>query len=480
MKKILILAIVLAALIGVAVFKKKSRTSSLSTGSRKGVEMRELLFPDLDVNSVRKIRIKDDKSEVNVSLVGTAWTVAERGGYDASFDRISRALMALKEQKIGRGQPVGKDSWSKIGVQPPGEPNASGIGTLVELLDEKGNIKSSFVLGGNVSSSGSLNASPFGGGNERLVRMVAPDDGQTIWTISNTFSDIDSKPDVWLEKAFFDIVKPKSITVTAPTAADSWSASRKDAEATDFMLENAKEGERFDNGKVALGTLLSSPTFNDVLAKDKVAETMKDAFKARITTFEGFTYDVQVAKKTVEGADKFYLTVLVKADIPKERTPVKDEKEVDKKKNDEAFAAEKKTKEEKLANEKKLEGWGFEVSEYTVSALLKKRSEILADPEPKIETPATPSSPTPMPPAAPSSPAPMPPAAPSPPASVPPAAPTSDPAAPVPPPAVELKPVPASDSSLTKPSTTPLSETPKVELKPAPNPEANPAVEVKK
>lgn len=458
MKKILILAIVLAALVGVAVFQKKSRTSRLSTGSRKGVEMREFLLPELDVNAVQKIRIKDDKSEVNVAVNGNVWTVAERGGYEASFDRISRVLMAMKEQKIGRGQPVGKESWAKVGVQPPGETNGAGIGTLVELLDDKGNLKASFVLGGNVSSSGSLSASPFGGGNERLVRMVTPDDGNTIWTIANTFYDVEPKPDAWLEKAFFDIVKPQSVAVTAATAADSWKASRKDSEGTDFALDDAKAGEKFDNGKVSLGTLLSSPTFNDVLGKDKVTETMKDAVKARITTFEGFIYDVQVAKKSVDGADKYYLTVAVSADIPKERAPAKDEKEEDKKKNDETFAAEKKTKEEKLANEKKLEGWGFEVSEYTVSSLLKRRSEILADPEPKIEPPATPA---PSPPAAPAKPTPAPPAS----ATTPP---------------IEIKPAPPGGTdALTKPAA-PLPETPKVELKPAPAPDANPATGEKK
>lgn len=449
MKKILILTIVLAALVGVAVFKKNSRKSSLSTGSRNGVEMRELLLPDLDVNSVQKIRIKDDKSEVNVAVKGTTWTVAERGGYEASFDRVSRVLMALKEQKISHGSPVGKSSWGKIGVQPPGEQSGMGIGTLVELLDAKGNIKSSFVLGGSVSSSGSLNASPFGGGNERLIRMVAPDDGNTIWTVGNTFQDVEPKPDEWLEKAFFDVVKPKSVEVTFTAAGDSWKASRTDPDGTDFTLDGAKAGEKFDNGKVALGSILSSPTFTDVVAKAKVAETMKDAIKARITTFEGFRYDLQVNKKNVDGADKYYLTVAVSADIPKARPAVKDEKEEDKKANDEAFAAEKKTKEEKLANEKKLEGWAYEVTEYTVSSLLKKRSEILAEPA-KDEAASAP-------------------------VQTPPSLPFSPPTAPKPAaPAVELKPAPAGGTgALTKP-TTPLPETPKVELKPAPAPDASP------
>jgi hypothetical protein len=149
--------------------------------------------------------------------------------------------------------------------------------------------------------------------------MVNPDDGETIWTINNTFADLEGKPDAWLEKAFFDVQKIKSVEVTAAKAEDSWKASRADAETTEFALEGAKPGEKIDAGKVSLATLLSGPTFNDVLAKDKAAAALKDAVKVKIVTFDGFTYNVQAAKQAgKDGAgDKYYLTVSVSADLPK-------------------------------------------------------------------------------------------------------------------------------------------------------------------
>ncbi|MDP1588637.1 MAG: DUF4340 domain-containing protein [Prosthecobacter sp.] len=394
MNKIILLLIALAILVGAALYQQKDRKSRLSSGARKGVEMRELLLPALDVNSVQKIRVKDDKSEVNVALNGTTWAVAERGGYEASFEKISRALLALKGQKNTRKQIVGKESWGKIGVQPPGEPNAYGIGTLVELLDAKGNLKKSLILGANVTSSGNANASPFGGNSERLIRI--PEDGDTIWVVGNTFTDLDTSPENWIEKAFFDVQKLKSVEVTAAKPEDSWKASRENADATEFTLEGAKAGEKLDNGKINLTSLLSAPTFNDVLTKDKAADSLKGAVKARLVTFDGFTYDVQTAKQKAADADKYYLTVAVSADLPKERAAVKDEKAEDKKKNDDAFAEEKKKQEEKLAAEKKLAGWVYEVTEYTVSSLLKPRAEILAAPEKKEDAaaPAAGTSPT--------------------------------------------------------------------------------------
>lgn len=441
MKKILILTAVLAALVGAALYQKKDRSSRLSSGSRVGAPSREMLLPDFDVNSVQKIRIKDEKSEVNVALNGTVWTLTERGGYEASFEKISRALLALKEQKVARKQRVGKESWGKIGVQPPGEPNAYGIGTLVELLDGKGNIKKSLVLGGNVTSSGNANASPFGGSSERLVRI--PEDGETIWTVGNTFEDLDTKADSWVEKAFFDVQKIKSIEVTAAKPEDSWKAARTDAEAPEFPLEGAKPGERIDTAKLSIATLLSGPTFNDVLGKDKAAEIMKGAVKAKITTFDGFTYNIQAVKQAGKdgSGDKYYLTVAVSADLPKERPAVKDEKPEDKKKNDDAFAEEKKKLADKLAAEQKLNGWVYEVTEYTISSLLKKRSEILAEPaKPDAAAPAAGAKPAGLP-------------------------------------DVQkmlqgLNPAPAAPAL--PPAASPLPQAPKHELKPAPAPGANP------
>jgi hypothetical protein len=439
MNKIILLLAVLAALVGAVIYQQKDRKSRLSSGARKGVEMRELLLPALDVNSVQKIRVKDEKSEVNVALNGTTWTVAERGGYEASFDKISRALLALKEQKNTRKQIVGKESWGKIGVQPPGEPNAYGIGTLVELMDDKGNLKKSLILGANVNSSGNANASPFGGSNERMIRI--PDDGDTIWVVGNTFSDLETKPDSWIEKAFFDVQKLKSVEVTAAKPEDSWKATRENADATEFSLEGAKPGEKLDNGKINLASLLSAPTFNDVLTKDKAAETMKGAVKARLVTFDGFTYEVQTVKQKVADADKYYLAVAVSADIAKERAPVKDEKAEEKKKNDEAFAEEKKKKEEKLANEKKLAGWVYEVTEYTVSSLLKSRTEVLAAPENKEDA---------APPA--------------------PGAPASG----LPDVSKMLEGLKPAAAPPAFPPASPLPEAPKTEIKPAPAPDANP------
>ena len=447
MKKILLLLIVLGGVIGTALFYQEQQNATLNTASTKGVKMRERLFPDLDISAVRKFKIQDAKSSVNIAVSNDlkSATVAERGGYPASIDKLGTALSELREQTIASKQQVGKGAWAKNTLKAPGD-GTEGIGTQVEMIGTADKPLGTMVLGQNIDIAGGQSSTPMMGGNQRFVRI--PEDGETIWVVSNIFTELEAKPENWLDKAFIDVQKIKDITVTAPKADDSWSVNRADENATDFALVKPNAGETLDTSKLPASSILSSPTFNDVSGKDKAVELLKDANKVKITTFDGFTYDVLVAKQSKDGSDKYYVSVAVTAEITKERPPVKDEKEEDKKKKDEEFASAKKTSEDKLAKEQKFAGWVYEVSEYTVNNLLKKRSEIVKlDVPPATTAPAAPGS----------SPAP--------------AAPSTIPAKP------EIK-TSAPISVTTPPVSVPA--LPKDDIKPAPAPDANPAAPEKK
>lgn len=383
MKKISILLIALVAILGFAWYKGNERTSRLNRNLTT-VKLRELLFPTFDVNGIKKVRIKEEKSEATLVVQNDTWVVQERSGYPLDKEKLQTALLSLKYEKIKAGRRIGKDSWGKVNVNAPEA--GYGVGTLVELYDDKDVLKHSFVLGGKVTSSGGSSSEQmnmFGGGSgNRFVRVLGED---TIWEIGEQLPDLVAKPDAWLSKPFIDVQKIKSVEVTFAKPEDSWKASRSDENA-DFILTDARPGEKLDPGKASLGALFSNATFNDVVTKEKAAAALKDAIKVKLVTFQGFTYDIQAAREAAQpgsGADKYYITVNVSATLPKERAAAKDEKPEDKKSKDEAFAAEKKALEEKLAAEQKMAGWVYEVSEYSVSSLLKKHSEIIAPPEKK-------------------------------------------------------------------------------------------------
>jgi hypothetical protein len=386
MKKLLLLLAILGGLIGFAVYYQNQQNLSLNTAATRGVKLREKLLPDLQVSSARKFVVRDAKASVSITIADDlkSAVVAERGGYPASIEKLGTVLSDLREQTISSKVQIGKGAWTKHSLKAPGD-GTEGIGTQVEVKDGGDKALATLILGSNTEISGNANANPMMGSSQRLIRT--PEDGETIWQVSNTFFDLEAKPENWVDKAFIDVQKIRDISVTAPKAEDSWAIKRDKDTENDFVLADAKPSEKLDNTKLTASSLLSSPSFNDVSTKDKAAELLKEPVKAKITTFDGFSYDVQVAKQSKDGSDKYYMTVAVSADIPKARAPVKDEKEEDKKKADEAFAADKKTKEDKLAKEQKFAGWVYEVSEYTVNNLLKKRSEIVKLEVPKAEEP---------------------------------------------------------------------------------------------
>ena len=400
MKKLLILLVVLGGLIGFAVYYQNEQNKTLNTAATRGVRQREYLLPGLRVEALRKFILKDDKNTVTITVSDDlkSAVVAERAGYPASMDKLSSTMSDLREQKISSKVQIGKSAWAKNKLKAPGD-GAEGIGTQVEMKDGADKALATLILGDNTDISGTNNPNPMmGGTSQRLVRTI--EDGETIWQVGNTFFDLEAKAENWIDKSFIDVQKIKEIAVTAPKADDSWTINRAKDSDTDFVLVTSQATESLDNSKITASSLLSSPSFNDVSPKDKAAELLKDATKVKITTFDGFTYDIQVAKQGKEGGEKYYMSVNVAADIPKSRAPVKDEKEEDKKKADEAFAADKKSREEKLAKEQKFAGWVYEVSEYTVNNLLKKRGEIVKLEVPKATEPAKPAASAPASPAA--------------------------------------------------------------------------------
>lgn len=380
MKKPVILLIILAGLIAFAFFYQQNRANSMNSARLSGVKMREYLLPDLAVSNIRKIKVREGDKQTSLSISGDRWIVGERSGYTASFDKIKRAVESLAALRVTSKQFIGKSALGENKLLAPGDGAPDQTGLQVELMNDKGEMIGTLIAGQTINSTGGSSSGNFmgGPGEQRVVRN--PKDENTVWTISESLSELQPEASAWVDKAFLDVRALKSVQVKTPNAADSWSVSRADAQG-EFALTDAKDGEKLDATKASgIVAVLANASFTDVLPKDKgTPDFMKDAVMATLTTFEDFSYQVKVLEKKSDGGGepKYFVSVSVAADIPKERKPEPNEKEEDKAKLNEEFAFKKKTLEDKLATEKGLEGWVYDVSSFSVNALLKKRSELL-------------------------------------------------------------------------------------------------------
>ncbi|MEO6970309.1 MAG: DUF4340 domain-containing protein [Chthoniobacterales bacterium] len=365
------------------------------------VDQKVLAFP---LNDVAHITIKDGSSELNLVKKPDGWAVHERADYPANFEQVSRLLQQIWNLKPVQSLQVGPAQLARLDLLKPAKEGKTG--TLLDLKDKDGKRIAALLAGKQYLKKSNQSFAPadFPAG-----RYVMPEDGlKKVFLVADPLQDFVTKPERWLDHGFVKIEKPKSIALAGTTAAQQWKIQR-DNESADWRFASAKPGEEVDKTKAAsLAGSVSNLSFSEVLdpAAKPDATGLDKPSTVTVETFDGFIYSLAIGKLSGE---KYPLTISIASALPAQRETKPDEKAEDKKKLDDAFAARKKTLEEKLEKEKKFEGRPFLVNKFTIKQLLKNRSDLikaepspaptpslpLAPPSPPLNPPGSKTSPTP-------------------------------------------------------------------------------------
>ncbi len=337
---------------------------------------------EFPLNDVGQVTIKNEKGEISLLKTNEVWTVRERSFYPANFGDIKEFLSKIWELKAVQTEEVGDSQLPRLELVAPGK--GAGSGTLAEFRNKDGKVLHSLILGKKHMKRGGA-ASPFGGGGDegwpdgRWVKVLGESNSKDALLVTETFSQIEPKPEQWLNKDFFKVEKIKSISVTHADETNSWSLS-KPAETSEMVLAGAKAEENLDTAKIySQANAFSSPSFNDVLTGDTTPEVtgLDKPTLVKIETFDQFNYAIKIGKSS--GEDAFHMALNVAANFPTERQAGKDEKPEDKEKLDKEFKEKLEKLKEKLAKEKELEKWIFLVSKWTVDPVQKVRKDLLAE-----------------------------------------------------------------------------------------------------
>ena len=369
---LLVLVVVLGGA-GLLLIKRQSaswKASDTAAGKK--------LLPDLPVNDITRLVIKHDTNEVNLVKKDDLWRVRERADYPANFAQVSEFLIKVRDLKIVQTEQVGASQLGRFELLPPGPGTNSA--TLVEFRDKGDKIIQSLLLGKKYMKSpprrSDMEFTEPGWAVGRFAKPVGI--SGSVAVVADPLDSVSPKPEQWINKDFFKIEKPKSVSVTYAEPTNSWTLSRE-SETNDWNLVDAKPEEKLDTSKASSATSgLSYPSFNDVLPADTPPASvgLDKPTIANIQTFDGFNYTLKISAKT---NDAYHITLAVSADHPKERTPGKDEKPEDKTKLDKEFKDKTTKLDDKLAQEKKLEGWVFAMSSWSLDSLLKRRTELFVE-----------------------------------------------------------------------------------------------------
>jgi hypothetical protein len=356
-------------------------------------------FAKLPVNSVEKLVIKSSKDTATLQKTSDIWTVAERNGYPADFNKIRELVTSLWEFKVVRQLDVGPSQFGRLNIVAPGQGDHSGV--ELDLDDASGKSIKSLIFGktfgGENSSADQEEEAPSGDG--RFV--YDPSEKDKVYLSKENFYTVDPSPKSWLDKDFIRAEGVKEIERRSSSDGDGWKVSKKDEKAA-WELVDAKPGETLNTTVVAsLGAF--SPSFEDVKpANTPDPETgLNKAVTVNLQTFDGFKYTLEIGGEAPEQSRFFRFKV--SADLPAKRAAEPNESPDEKKKKDEEFNKQQEALKTRLAAEQKLQNWVFEVESYSLETFLKPRKDILKEaspapaPKPAVNTGVLPKSAVPLP-----------------------------------------------------------------------------------
>jgi hypothetical protein len=371
--------IVLVTLVVVlGVFGWRHWRSQESSYQSSGAALGQKLLGEFPVNDVAEIQIQHGEQQLTLAKRENLWRVVQRENYPASFTEISGLLLKLKELKVLQSEPIGASQLARMELAPSGTNHP----VTLKFLDATGKTVNQLTLGKkHLRKAAGGEMEGFGDGGFPDGRYVQVGESKDrVLLISEPLTEIETEAGRWLDKTFFRIEKPKTISVTYPETTNSWSIQRE-TESAEWQWTAPQGDEKLDAGKVAgVASPFASPSFNDVsigLSADESGLNQPTVIK--VTTFDGFEYTVNVGAKR---DDHYLITMNVAGNFPTERTPVADETAEAKATAEKEFAANRTKLEEKLKQESAFTKWTYQIPTWTVDSLLKTRNDLSPDPVP--------------------------------------------------------------------------------------------------
>src|SRR5438105_1329154 len=237
-KQVILLIVVGVVVGGLGIYAYKARNNSWEESSQKRGQK---LIKNLPMNEVERITIKQSHGQLNLAKKNDVWAVQERSDYPANFETVSELLRKVWDLKVAQAVEVGSTKLGRLELLPPDQGTNSG--TLVEFRDKSGKTLNSLLLGKKHMRESHGGDSQFGGGGgwpDGRFLMI-PNNAQSVAVVSDPLSNVEAKPEEWLNKDFFKVEKLKAISVTTTNATNNWKLSRE-SETNEWKLADAKTG----------------------------------------------------------------------------------------------------------------------------------------------------------------------------------------------------------------------------------------------
>lgn len=311
------------------------------------------LLKNLKAADIASIAIRAPEASLTLEQKEGRWTIAERAGFPADYDKVHAFVLKALELKIGQVEPVGEKDRARLELDDKG--------TRVEFRGAEGKTLAALLVGRKVFKREPDN--PDKAAADGRFVLVAGEE-KIAYVVADPLLQASAKSSEWVARNGIAAEKVKSVEVALP-GGEGWKIERAGDNA-DWKLAGLKAGEKLDLGRAnSAAYSLSMLELADVAPAEAKDTGLDKAATVVAHTFDGLTYTLRVGK--AEG-EHHYVTLAVTGEAKPEG---KDAEERAKK-----LA-------ERLPRERALAGHVLLVAQSRLEDLLRKRAELLVKKEAK-------------------------------------------------------------------------------------------------
>jgi Domain of unknown function (DUF4340) len=241
----------------------------------------KLMFPGLvdKLKDARKIEITNQGKTTVIALKNGVWGLAERDDYPVLDSKLHGMLTALTELRLVAPRTSNRDEFRRLGLENPTK-DKTGTANLLRILDKTGTPILSLITGHRrVRARGDLPAQLY-------VRRP----GVNRTWLAEGGLDVESDPQVWLDRNVMNIAANKIIKVVS-TRGDTTIALARDGKVLK-VVSPATTPKLADYRLDDVAHALEYLTFEDVKRADKPLGVL--AGSAVFTTVDGLEIHVTV------------------------------------------------------------------------------------------------------------------------------------------------------------------------------------------
>lgn len=256
------------------------------------------LLKNLKAADVASIVIREPKASLTLARKGEQWTIAERAGFAADFDKVRDFVLKALELKVGQTEPIGEKDRARLLL------DASG--TAIEFLGADGKPLARLIAGKKYFKVEPEKAETARG-DGRFVML--PGDDKTVYVVSDPLQQASTKSADWIARQGFAVEGVKSLDYR-PATGEGWKIERS-GDNPDWKLTPIKGGEKLEITRAnAASYSLNSVDLADIAPRDlKPEDTGLDKPTTLVAvTFDGLTYTVKLGKLL---KDSYYAQVAI-------------------------------------------------------------------------------------------------------------------------------------------------------------------------